>query len=177
MATHSNILAWRIPLTEEPGGLQSMESQKATFKMAPYSEILFVWHSADYSFFLLLSLHKSRDVFMMKTKCFYLNEKSLFNFIHEKNCPFSIPRQGGSVSWSCLILCNPMDYSPPRSSLCPWGFPGKNIGVGCQSLLQGIFLTQGSNWHLLHCRWVLYHWSTWEAKIPRRSSHESVRIM
>ena len=27
MATHSRILAWRIPRTEEPGGLQSMESQ------------------------------------------------------------------------------------------------------------------------------------------------------
>ena len=29
--------------------------------------------------------------------------------------------------------------------LCPWNSPGKNTGVGCQSLLQGIFLTQGSN--------------------------------
>ena len=28
MAAHSNILAWRIPWTEEPGGLQSMESQR-----------------------------------------------------------------------------------------------------------------------------------------------------
>ena len=28
MATHSSILAWRIPWTEEPGGLQSMRSQK-----------------------------------------------------------------------------------------------------------------------------------------------------
>ena len=28
MATHSSILAWRIPWTEEPGGLQSMESQE-----------------------------------------------------------------------------------------------------------------------------------------------------
>ena len=28
MATYSSILAWRIPWTEEPGGLQSMESQK-----------------------------------------------------------------------------------------------------------------------------------------------------
>ena len=28
MATHSSILAWRIPLTEEPGRLQSMESQR-----------------------------------------------------------------------------------------------------------------------------------------------------
>ena len=29
MATHSNSLAWRIPWTEEPGGLQSMGSQKS----------------------------------------------------------------------------------------------------------------------------------------------------
>ena len=28
MATHSSTLAWRIPQTEEPGGLQSMESQR-----------------------------------------------------------------------------------------------------------------------------------------------------
>ena len=28
MATHSSILAWRIPLTEDPGGLQSLESHK-----------------------------------------------------------------------------------------------------------------------------------------------------
>ena len=28
MATHSSFLAWRIPWTEEPGGLQSMESQR-----------------------------------------------------------------------------------------------------------------------------------------------------
>ena len=33
---------------------------------------------------------------------------------------------------------------------CPWDFPGKNTGVGCHFLLQGIFLTQGSNLHLLH---------------------------
>ena len=30
MATHSNILAWRIPWTEEPGGVQSMGSQSRT---------------------------------------------------------------------------------------------------------------------------------------------------
>ena len=28
MATHSSVLAWRIPWTEEPGGLQSMGSQE-----------------------------------------------------------------------------------------------------------------------------------------------------
>jgi len=34
--------------------------------------------------------------------------------------------------------------------------PGKNTGVGCHSLLQLIFLTQGSNPGLLHCRQILY---------------------
>ena len=40
---------------------------------------------------------------------------------------------------------------------CPWNSPGNNTGVGCHPLLQGIFLTQGSNPGLLHCRQTLYH--------------------
>ena len=32
MATHSSILAWRIPWTEKPGGLQSTESQRVRHK-------------------------------------------------------------------------------------------------------------------------------------------------
>ena len=32
----------------------------------------------------------------------------------------------------------------------PWGSPGKNTGVDCHFLLQGIFLIQGLNPHLLH---------------------------
>ena len=43
--------------------------------------------------------------------------------------------------------------------LCPWSSPGKNTGVGRHSLLQGIFLIQGSNLCLLHCRQILYHLS------------------
>ena len=49
---------------------------------------------------------------------------------------------------SCLTLCDPIDCSPPRSP-CPWDFPGKNTGVGCHALLQGISSIQGSNPHLL----------------------------
>ena len=44
--------------------------------------------------------------------------------------------------------------------LCPRDFPGKNTGVGCHFLLQGIFPTQGSNLHLLHCRRVLFWYLT-----------------
>ena len=38
-------------------------------------------------------------------------------------------------------------------AVCPWDFQGKNTGVGCHSLLQGIFPIQGSNSRLLHCKW------------------------
>ena len=44
------------------------------------------------------------------------------------------------VAKSCLTLCDPMDCGPPGSS-CPWYIPGKNTGVGCHFLLQGIFPT------------------------------------
>ena len=37
MATHSSILAWRIPWTEEPGGLQSMGSQTVRYKWATFT--------------------------------------------------------------------------------------------------------------------------------------------
>ena len=37
---------------------------------------------------------------------------------------------------------------------CPWNFPGKSTGMGCHFLLQGIFLTQGSN----PCFLCLLHW-------------------
>ena len=44
----------------------------------------------------------------------------------------------------------------PARLLCPWDSPGKNTGVGCHFLLQGIFPTQGSNLGLLLCRQILY---------------------
>ena len=42
---------------------------------------------------------------------------------------------------SCLTLCDPMDWLPDP--------PGKNTGMGCLFLLQGIFPNQGSNLRLL----------------------------
>ena len=53
----------------------------------------------------------------------------------------------------------------PTRLLCQWNFPGKNTGVGCHFLLQGIFPTQGSNLGLLH----LLHWqasgASWETRV------------
>ena len=54
--------------------------------------------------------------------------------------------------FSCSVmshLCDSMDCSPPDFSVHGI-FPGKNTGVGCNFLLQGIFQTQRSNLHLLY---------------------------
>ena len=59
-------------------------------------------------------------------------------------CAQSIDR----VRLSATLL--PVAHKAPLSK----GFPGKNAGVGCQALLQEIFLTQGLNPHLL----CLLHW-------------------
>ena len=50
------------------------------------------------------------------------------------------------VAQSCPTLCDPME---PARLLCPWDSPGKNTGMGCHFLLQGIFPNQGSNPGLL----------------------------
>ena len=47
----------------------------------------------------------------------------------------------------------------PTRLLCPWDWPGKNTGVGCNFLLQEIFLIQGLNPGLPHCRQMLYRLS------------------
>ena len=58
------------------------------------------------------------------------------------------------ITQSSPTLCDPMDCSPSGTSV-QGGSPGKSTGVGCYTLLQGNFLTQGSNPGLPHCRQIL----------------------
>ena len=53
-----------------------------------------------------------------------------------------------SVVQACLTLASHGLY--PTRLFWPWDFPGRNTGVGCHSLLQGIFLTPDSNSCLQH---------------------------
>ena len=62
------------------------------------------------------------------------------------------------VIHSCLTLCDPMNCSPPGSSV-HGDSPERNIGVSCHALLPQIIPTQGLNLGLLHCRQILYHLS------------------
>ena len=64
--------------------------------------------------------------------------------------------------WRSLVL-----YSP-------WNSPGQNTRVGSHSLLQGIFLTQGSNPGLPHCRRILYQLSHKES--PFRGRYNNIPV-
>ena len=75
---------------------------------------------------------------------------------------------------SCLTLCDPVDYSLTRL-LCPWDSPGKNR-VGYHAPLQGVFLTQGSNLHLL----CIQHWqagtSRGQVPLPGLESNDALPL-
>ena len=73
------------------------------------------------------------------------------------------------VCLSCLVssdFLGPRVLQPSRLH-CLWNFPGKNAGLGCHFLLQGILSYQPKNWTHISCisfigRWILYHCIPWE---------------
>ena len=69
-----------------------------------------------------------------------------------------------SVTQPCPTLCDPMDCSPPSSSV-RGDSPGKDTAVGCNFLLQGSSQPRDQTHICISCidRWVLYHWATREA--------------
>ena len=60
----------------------------------------------------------------------------------------------------CSVISDSLQPNPwtvaHQAPLFMGFFHGKNTAVGCQALLQGIFLTQRSNRHRLHFRQILY---------------------
>ena len=83
-----------------------------------------------------------------------LNNIALYVYVYVYVCTYMCCTQ--PQSW--LTLCDPMDCSPPGSSV-HGDSPGKNTGVGCHVLLQGIVPAQGLNPGLLHCRLIICHLS------------------
>ena len=83
------------------------------------------------------------------------------------------------VCMCVCVSCSVVSYSlrphrlKPTRLLCPWNSPGKNTGVGCHALLQGIFPAQGLNPHLLS----LLHWQLGSLPLvpPRKTICERER--
>ena len=68
------------------------------------------------------------------------------------------------VAQLCQTLRDRMDYNLPGSSVHR-DSPGKNTGVGCHAILQGIFPTQGLNPGLPVAYGFLIVWATKEAQL------------
>ena len=146
MAIHSSTLAWRIPWKEEPGRLQSMGSQRVGHDLATS-----------------LSVQFSSVQSLSRVQLF----ATLWTVAYQ-----APPSMGFSRSeyWSGLPFPSPGDLPDPKiepgspalqvDSLLPEPVgKSKNTRVGSLSLLQGNFLTQESNWGLLHYKQILYQLS------------------
>ena len=73
---------------------------------------------------------------------------------------------------ACLVMSDSLrPHGLELPGFSPWNFPGKNTGVGCHFQLQGIFLTQGSNPHLLQISCIAGRFFTTEPpEVVGRSS-------
>ena len=107
---------------------------------------------------LLRNLHAVQEAIVRRghgTKDWFKIEKGVHQGCILSSCFFNTRVQFSSVTQSCPTLCDPVNCSPPGSSVLG-NFPGKSAGVGCHFLPQGIFLTQGLNPGLPHWRQTLY---------------------
>ena len=113
------------------------------------------WDSINVEWLILMLIDVSRLSFTESKICFILllimYQNSLTNqhisiFTTKSHCESESFSVVSDSLWPCGL------YSP-------WNSPGQNTGVGSLSLLQGIFLTQGSNPGLPPCRWILYQLS------------------
>ena len=141
MATHLGILVWRIPWTEEPGGLQSTGSQSQTWlKQLSMHAYFYIYTSSN-----CVGNSAPWETYTRNRQRADAFSRPLFNATQ------SVLRL---VAQSCPTLCDPMDCSSSGSSIHR-DSPGKKSGVGGHALLQGNLPNPG----LLYCRWVLYQLS------------------
>ena len=130
MAPHSSVLAWRIPGTGEPGGLPDVSG-----------------------------------VAQSRTRLKRLSSSSSSTTIYKTDTQgLAVPhRELYSRSRACVLSCSVVldsfvtHWSVTHQAPLSLGSPGKNLGAGRHSLLQGIFLTQGPNPRLRLDRRILYH--------------------
>ena len=152
MATCSSILAWELPWEEESGGttVYGVEKELGMIEwLNNNNKHIYMYHFAVY-----LKLTRYCKTTMC---CAVLSHFSCVWFFATL----------WTVDFGPYGLCNPMWHHDFPWLLNLWNSPGKNTGVDWYAFLQGIFLIQRLNMcllHLLHYRWVLYHWATGESQ-------------
>ena len=132
METHSSILAWRIPLELRSlaGCIQSMGHKELDMTER-------------------LSTQEKHQSYLSNFWDFDMDARGRSEIAETTSVGPTTKRmlcRLGEHAQSCPTLYEAARL--PGSSVC--GNPGKNSGLGCHFLLQGICLTQGLNWGLLH---------------------------
>ena len=167
MVPHSSTLAWKIPWTEEPGGLQSMGLQRVGHAWATSLSLFsFIhwrrkWHPTP----VFLPGESQGRGSLVGCRLWGRTELDMTEATQQQQLLVKFMKSEKVkvlVAQLCLTLLWPHGLSLPDSSSSR-NSSGKYAGVGCHSLLQGIFLTQGSNSGLLHCRCFFTIWATREA--------------
>ena len=146
MATHSSTLAWKIPWTEEPGGLQSMGLLGVGHDWATFT---FHFHALEKE----TATHSS--ILAWRIPGTGEPGRLLSMGSHRVRHNWSNLAAAYGYKWKSVVF----DCLQPQRQYSPWNSPGQNTGVGSCSLPQGIFPTQGSNPGLSHCRRILYQLS------------------
>ena len=176
MATHSSILAWEIPWTEEPGGLQFIGSQRVGHDWATEHA-----HTFDVRHFLIITpgVHQGgqiksyRYITPNSIKFPTLSNRFIYIYILSELLPTTCLREVGwktkrtvvrnssgksektvFLKQGCCCCLVTKSFSLWAYGLCvtcqvpqPMGWPRQDTGEGSQFLLPGIFLTQESDPH------------------------------
>ena len=125
MATHSSVLAWRIPGTGKPGGLPSLGSHRVRHNWSDLAAVAAAayWAPTDLwsSSFSILSF------------CLFILFMGFSRQEHWSGLPFPSPmHESGKWKWSCSSMSDskgPHGLQPTRL-LHPWDFVGQSTGGG-----------------------------------------------
>ena len=153
MATHSHVLAWKIPGMGEPGRLPSMVSRRVGHD---WSDLAAAAEKVKYTFITnhIWSPASCTHLQLLSAKSLQLGGPEAFSFFFYEAfpllcLPFSLSKNASdagllpsrskfSISGLCLFSsgCESCSVFAP-----PWNSPGQKTGVGSLSFLQGIFPT------------------------------------
>ena len=159
MATHSSTLAWKIPGTEEPGGLQSMGRwESGMTEWLHFHFLLSCIGEGNGNPLQCSCVDNPRDTGAWWAAVFGVAQ----SWTRLKRLSSS-SSSSLVVQW-CLTLCDPLDSSLPGSSV---------HGIFQERILEWVAISycRGSSpprvWTHLSClgRQSLYHWAAWEALI------------
>ena len=153
MATHSSVLAWRIPGTGDPGGLPSLGWHRVGHD---WSYLAAAWKGKLR--LSVLKLYLAGMILVGQDRI--IATQDISSFWHSLLTDLKVDLGESEIGSHSVVSDSVWPHGlEPTRLLCPWNSPGKNTGVGHHALLQRIFPIQGLNSGLPHWGQILYHLS------------------